>query len=104
MNGGLVMDISSIATSALLSAQQVAQVRANNIVNAQTEPFNPLTPSFVSEAPTGGVAVFVQESDGPVNLVRETIGLISATSQYEAAAALIRTDEELNDTLLEAVG
>ena len=97
------MDIASIATSALLSAQQVVNVRANNIVNAQTDSFTPLTPSFVSEAPTGGVAVFVQEADGPVNLVRETIGLISATTQYEAAAALIRTDEALNGTLLEAV-
>lgn len=98
------MNVSSIATSSLLAAQQVVNVRAHNIVNAQTPDFAPTAPAFVSEAPTGGVAVFTQEAEGPVNLVRETIGLITASSQYEAAAALIRTDEELSDTLLDTVG
>lgn len=98
------MDVSSIATSSLLAAQQTAQIRANNIVNAQTENFQPTAPAVVSEAPTGGVAVFAQEAEGPVNLVTETIGLISASNQYEAAASLIRADEDLNETLLETFG
>ena len=95
------MNVTSITTSSLLAAQQAAHVRAHNIVNAQTEGVSPLAPSFVSEAPTGGVALFVQETDGPVNLVRETLGLMTVSTQYEAAAALIRTDEELSKTLLD---
>jgi flagellar basal body rod protein FlgC len=82
----------------------VVHVRAHNIVNPQTDGFSPIAPAFASEAPTGGVAVFVQEADGPVNLVRETIGLITASTQYEAAAALIRADEDLYNTLLDTFG
>lgn len=98
------MNVSSIATSSLLAAQQTAQIRANNIVNASTQDFKPMAPALVSEAPTGGVAVFAQETNGPVNLVTETVGLITASSQYKAAAALIRADENLNDTLLDTFG
>lgn len=98
------MDVSSIATSSLLAAQQAAQIRANNIVNTQTENFQPTAPAFVSEAPVGGVAVFAQEVDGPVNLATETLGLIAASNQYEAAASLLRADEELNETLLDTFG
>lgn len=98
------MNVSGIATSALIAAQQTAHIRANNIVNVQTPDFQPTAPALVSEAPTGGVAVFAQEVDGPVNLVRETVGLIAASSQYKAAASLIRTDEELSKTLLDTFG
>lgn len=98
------MNVSAIATSSLLAAQQTVQIRANNIVNAQTQDFQPTAPALVSEAPTGGVAVFAQDVDGPVNLIRETVGLISASSQYKAAAALIRADEELSNTLLDTFG
>lgn len=98
------MNVSSIATSSLLAAQQTAHIRAHNIVNAQTPDFKPTAPALVSEAPTGGVAVFAQEADSPVNVVRETVGLITASSQYKAAAALIRTDEDLNKALLDTFG
>lgn len=98
------MNVSGIATSALIAAQQTAHIRANNIVNAQTPDFQPTAPALVSEAPTGGVAVFAQEVDGPVNLARETVGLTTASSQYKAAANLLRTDEELSKTLLDTFG
>ena len=98
------MDIASIATSSLLAAQRVVNVHANNIVNAQTQGFSPATPVLISEAPIGGVAVFVQEADSPVNLVQETLWLITATNQYEAAAALLRTDDSLSRTLLDTFG
>ena len=95
------MNVGSIGTSALLAAQQTVHIRANNIVNAQTEGFKPSTPALVGTAPTGGVAVFAQEAEGPVNLAREAVGLITASVQYEAAATLIRTDNELSKTLLD---
>jgi|DEB0MinimDraft_6_1074348.scaffolds.fasta_scaffold383259_1 flagellar hook-associated protein FlgK len=98
------MAISGIATSALLAAQKSTHIRAHNIVNVQTPDFTPRSPALVSEGPTGGVAVFAQEANGPVNLARETIGLIQASAQYEAAAALIKTDQDLNEVLLNAVG
>ena len=98
------MNIASIATSSLLAAQQVVHVHANNIVNAQTQGFTPATPFLINEAPVGGVAVFVQDAGSPVNLVRETTGLINATNQYEAAAALLRTDDSLTRTLLDTFG
>jgi len=98
------VNVAGIATSSLLAAQQVVHARANNIANAQTADFVPTTPALVNESPIGGVAVCAQESEGPVNLARETIGLITASTQYEAAAALICTDEELNDTLLNTFG
>jgi flagellar hook protein FlgE len=79
-------------------------VRANNIANAQTLDFLATTPALVSELPIGGVAVFAQDSEGPVNLARESIGLITASTQHESPAALIRTDEELTDTLLNTFG
>lgn len=85
----------------MLAAQQTVNVRANNIVNAQTEEFKTSAPALVSAAPTGGVAVFAQEVDGPVNLFQEAAGLITASVQYEAAASLIRTDEELSKILLD---
>ncbi|NKB45586.1 MAG: hypothetical protein GKS03_15045 [Alphaproteobacteria bacterium] len=98
------MNVGSIGTSALLAAQQTVHIRANNIVNAQTEGFKPAAPALVSAPATGGVAVFAQETNGPVNLVEEAAGLITASVQYEAAAALIRTDEELSKTLLDITG
>jgi flagellar hook protein FlgE len=98
------MTVTGIATSALVAAQQTAHIRANNIVNAQTPDFKPTAPALVSSAPTGGVAVFAQDVDGPVDLARESIGLITASAQYEAAAALIKTDQDLNEVLFDAVG
>ncbi len=84
------MDVTGIATSALLAAQKSVQIRANNIVNAQTPDFKPTAPALVSSAPSGGVAVFAQDVNGPVNLINESIGLVTASAQYEAAAALIK--------------
>jgi len=98
------MNVTGIATSALLAAQQTTHIRANNIVNALTQDFKPTAPALVSATPTGGVAVFAQEVNGPVNLVRESIGLATAASQYKATASLIKTDQDLNEVLLDAAG
>lgn len=95
------MNVGSIGTSALLAAQQTVHIRANNIVNAQTEGFKPSAPALVSAPQTGGVAVFAQEANGPVNVAEEAIGLVTASVQYEAAATLIRTEGELSKTLLD---
>lgn len=96
------MEIASIGSSALIAAGGAARVHANNIVNATTPNFTPQAPVF-SSVINSGVAVFSQNVDHPVNLIRETVGLISATHQYEAAANLIRTSEELSDAFFKAI-
>ena len=97
------MDVSSIASSSLQAASQAVQVRANNIVNQNTPAFQPQAPVFNS-VPNGGVVLSLQTGDQPVNLVRETVGLIGASAQYEAAARLIETDAELTEQLLDTFG
>ena len=96
------MEISSIGSSALVAAGSAARIHANNIVNPHTPNYTPQTPVF-SSVGNGGLAVFSQNVDQPVSTIRETIGLISATHQYEAAASLIRTSEELSDTFFREI-
>ncbi len=93
------MEISSIGSSALIAAGSAARIHANNIVNANTPGFTQQTPVY-SSVVNGGVAVFAQNVDQPVSLIQQTLGLITATTQYQAAANLIRTGEELSETFL----
>jgi len=97
------MEITRIGASALISAGQAASLRANNIVNAQTPDFKPLAPVFSPIVNGGGVAVFTQSVDQPVNLVGETLGLMNASQQYKAAANLMRRSEELSAAFLRAI-
>lgn len=96
------MDILPIATTALNAASTATAVRATNIVNVETPGFQPAEPLTGSLPNGGGVAVFVQTTDQPVNLIREIIGLRSALYQYRAAAELVETGSELNKTLIDA--
>tara|TARA_R110000868_G_scaffold338558_3_gene599339 strand:- start:3157 stop:3450 length:294 start_codon:yes stop_codon:yes gene_type:complete len=93
------MEISGIGKSALIAAGGAARIHANNIVNTHTPNFIPKKPVF-SPIVSGGVAVFSQDVSQPSNAIRETVGLISATNQYKAAASLIQLSERLHSTLL----
>ncbi len=104
------MEILNIAASALASAGQAARIHAYNIVNANSvstnnalgtsTPFKPQAPAFSPIVNGGGVAVFTQQIDQPVNLITETLGLITASHQYKAAADLLRRADEMHATLL----
>lgn len=96
------MNILPIAASALNAASTVTAVRANNIANVATEDFTAAEPLTGSIPNGGGVALFVQDTNQPTNLVREIIGLRSALHQYEAAANLVEAGSEMNKTLIEA--
>jgi flagellar basal body rod protein FlgG len=96
------MNVSSIAASALVSAGTATAVRANNIVNVQTQGFKAQTPVY-STLVTGGVAVFAQDTANPTNLVSEAVGLIAGTAQYKAATRLIAVDDEMHKAFMRAV-
>ena len=96
------MNILPIATSALTAASTATAVRANNVANVVTEDFTAAEPLTGLIPNGGGVAVFVQDTGQPVNLVREIIGLRSALHQYQAAAELVEAGAEMNKTLIQA--
>ena len=102
------MDVLNIAASALVSAGQAARIRANNIVNANRvgtggAPFTPQEPVFSPIVNGGGVALLTQNVNQPVNLIGETLGLLSASHQYKAAANLIRRADDMHAALLRTV-
>ena len=98
------MDITRIGASALIAAGQAAAVRANNIVNAQTPDFRPRAPVYSPIVSGGGVALLTQVVNQPVNMVRESVGLMAAAQQYQAAASLVKRSEELASAFLKAIG
>jgi len=95
------MQITAVAASSLLSAGTAVSIRANNIVNAATPGFTARA-SVYGAMPTGGVAVFAQETGQPPNLLTETIGMIAGAQQYKAAAHMLAADDKLSKTLLKA--
>lgn len=95
------MDILPVAAASLTAAATTVAVRANNIANVVTPGFTAAAPVSGS-VPTGGVAVFVQETGQPVNLALEIVGLQSALNQYKAAANLVEAGSEMNKALLAA--
>ncbi len=96
------MNVSSVAASALLSTGTATAVRANNIVNVQTEGFKAQAPVY-STLVTGGVAVFAQDTGNPTNLISETVGLMTGAAQYKAAARLIATDDEMHKAFMRTI-
>lgn len=97
------MDITRIGASGLIAAGQAVAVRANNIVNAQTPQFRPLAPVFSPINSGGGVALFTQQADQTVNVLRESVGFMAAAQQYKAAANIMRRGEELAGAFLRAI-
>ncbi len=96
------MDIQPIAATGLNAAGTATAVRAQNIVNVSNETYQAAEPVYGSLPNGGGVAVLVQSTDQPVDLVREIIGLRSVLYQYQSAAALVETGSELSKTLVDS--
>jgi len=99
------MQVLAVATSAMVAAGKAVNLRAHNIVNAETPHYRPAEPVFSSLGGIGGgVAVFAQDvGNRPVNLISETLGMMGAAHQYKAAANLIRLDEERAKAFFSAV-
>ncbi len=98
------MDITRIGASALIAAGQAVNMRANNIVNAQTPDYKPQAPVYAPIVSGGGVALFTQDVNGPVDTLRESVGMMAASQQYKAAASIIRRSEDLASAFLRAIG
>jgi flagellar hook protein FlgE len=97
------MEIERIGAAGMLAASQAVNVHANNIVNAQTPDFKAQRPVFSPIVNGGAVAVFTQNTEQPVNLIGETVGLIQASNQYKAAAKLVKTGEEMSSFFLQTI-
>ena len=101
------MTIGAVATTAL-SGMQAQNTRlsatANNIANADTIGYSPLSAQF-SSAPTGGVQVTVGEDrpalpdEASVDLTAEITDLVSASLSFKANASVFETGADLWDVL-----
>lgn len=116
----------NIAVSGLQAAEKRLAVSANNVANAATSRPSPsdragFTPERVVQTPVQGGGVRTQtqpvdpssfvgfDSTSPtglsefpnVDLAAEGVEQIIAKVSYEASAALIRTQQELDETLLD---
>ena len=96
------MDVSAIGATGLLAASQAADLHAQNLASINVAEFTPHEPVF-SPIVNGGVAVFAQAQNQPSNPLFESLGLMAAAQQYEAAASLTRTGNELSATLLQTI-
>lgn len=91
----------------LRAAETRVAVRAQNIVNWQSEGYRPLVPVQTSQG-EGPVVTVTRppelSGDFPfVDLVSEFVDMRIARHAYRASAAIIRTAGEMQKTLLDAI-
>ena len=104
------MTISAFAygIAGMRAADMRVQARAQNIVNAQSKDYRPVTPeqtTGINEEPV--VKITRAELSGgdfpPVDLAAEIVDMKMAQRAYQASAAVIRTADEMSKTLLDTV-
>src|SRR3954468_23289022 len=96
------MDVSAIGATGLLAAAQAADLHAQNLASITVPQFTPHEPVF-SPIVNGGGGGFPPCQNQPHNPLLESLGLMSAAQQYQAAASLVRTGNELDATLLQTI-
>ena len=95
-------DALSIAGSALAVQTISLAVTADNVANATTPGYTAKQAQFVPMNP--GVAVgAIVDSGQPVDLTDQMVNLIQAKNAYEAAVNVVRTTNQMTNTLLAAV-
>ena len=106
-----------VLLAGLRAAETRATIRAQNIANASTPNYQPLTPEQTNAA-GGPLVKAVQKTQSPtslatpqagfdalnvhVNLAVELTDLLQATRAFEANASALKTAFEVEDALLEA--
>lgn len=93
------------AAAGLAAQSTRIQVSAHNIANANTPGFAPQQVTL-AEAP-GGLRAIVEPGPDPasgVDLATELIDQLSASRAYEANLAVLRSESERVDALLDVVG
>lgn len=100
-------NVSNIAVAGLRAAEARFAARAENIANANTQGYNPLTAEQISTAVGPVVRLSRQEKlrsadkQPEVDLARELTDLITIKYDYKASVKVLRTADELNGTLLD---
>jgi flagellar hook protein FlgE len=99
------MDALGIAFSGMQSASVRVATSAHNVANLLTEDFRPQRAEQRSVA-GGGSTASVRESDSPrpVQLEREILGQIQASTQYTASARVVSVAAEMRGSLLDIFG
>ena len=100
-------DAMKIGVAGMRAAETHVNVRAQNIVNWQSENYRPLKPVQTSEG--AGPVVRVTRpaelsGDFPfVDLASELVDMQVAKHAYEASAKVVRTAADMTKTLLDAI-
>ena len=95
-----------IPLSGLNAARTSLDVRANNIANLSSEGFDADTVALRALEPRGGVAVdsITPRAEGSgVDLVTETVGVVTARAMYDVNARMLRSQAETERHLLDVL-
>jgi hypothetical protein len=98
------MDILSVAATSLISAGRQVQTRAENLVNHAAGNYAEPAQLFSPLVSGGSAALLTQNVAQPNGLTIDAIGLLSASRQYEIAASLVKSAEDINKTLIRTFG
>lgn len=77
-------------------------VSANNVANIATEDFQP-TQAIAVAKPDGGVGTQIIELDGPPTVMHEVVSQKAAVAAYRANAAVLKTSDEMTQSMLDAL-
>jgi len=96
------MDAFSVAASGLRSAELRLSASAHNVANLTTPSFRPLRAEQTS-VEGGGSSVELRQAASPqeVDLARELIQQILATSQFDASLRVLAVATEMRGQLLD---
>lgn len=97
MQSGAAAPTANSPYSGYVPQQAVATSAAGGGVNMA---FRPVDPSYVLAADTDGG----QDAMPNINEASEVVELQTASTAYKASAAVIRTSEEMSNTLLDVLG
>lgn len=92
----------SSAVSGLQAQAVRAATAASNVVNANTDGFKARAVTASSVVPSG-VTTQVTQTDQPVDVAQEFVGMIQAEAGYGANAAVLRTASSMTGTLLDVL-
>jgi len=104
-----MMDAMKAGLAGMRAAETRVNIRAQNIVNWQSENYTPQVPVQTSEGPNATPVVRVTRppelsGDFPfVDLASEIVDMQMAKHAYAASAKIVRTADEMSKTLLDAI-
>jgi flagellar basal body rod protein FlgC len=109
------MNISSIALNSLTYASKRLEASARNTANVNTAGYEPQR-AVATQAPGGGVSTTLLPQYAPstageltagevlgsgTDLISEQVEQIGAAQQFKAAVSLLKTDQEMTQSLLD---